>query len=130
MDHSVLLQRLQRCIGIDGTALKWCSSYLSGRNQRVCIGDSVSDPVYLNYSVPQGSVLGPKWFLIHIVLILLGLLFLGIIFLINSYADDDQIYMSFKPSQSDAYKYLYQQLRSLCLRHSVVDEAELSEALR
>ena len=27
--------------------------------------DSVSDPVYLNYSAPQGSVLGPQWFLIY-----------------------------------------------------------------
>ena len=66
VDHSILLERLQSCIGVGGTALKWCCSYLFGRNHRVCIGDSVSDPVYLNYSVPQGSVLGPQWFLIYV----------------------------------------------------------------
>ena len=40
VDHTILLQRLSRGLGISGTALKWFCSYLHGRKQTVLIGDS------------------------------------------------------------------------------------------
>ena len=58
VDHNILLSRLQNHLGIEDTAQAWCKSYLYQRTQHVCIGTAVSDPVVLNYSVPQGSVLG------------------------------------------------------------------------
>ena len=65
VDHKILLLRLSGHLGIKDTALEWCSSNLSHRPQRVCIGEATSDPVILDYSVPQGSVLGPQLFSIY-----------------------------------------------------------------
>ena len=56
---SVLLHQLQSDIGISGTAVKWFKSYLSERQQSVRIGDTRSEPSFLECGVPQGSVLGP-----------------------------------------------------------------------
>ena len=47
------------CIIISGTALDWFTSYLSDRCQQVKIHNYISDPVYISFGVPQGSVLGP-----------------------------------------------------------------------
>ena len=35
VDHTVFLNRLRHCIGINGTALSWFKSYLTNRSQRV-----------------------------------------------------------------------------------------------
>ena len=40
--------------------LAWMTSYLTDRCQTVCIDGEQSNPVIMKYSVPQGSVLGPK----------------------------------------------------------------------
>ncbi|XP_030845633.1 uncharacterized protein LOC115925755 [Strongylocentrotus purpuratus] len=45
VDHRVLLQRLQE-VGIGGSDLSWCQSYLDGRTQAVRIGENdFSDPM-------------------------------------------------------------------------------------
>lgn len=62
IDHAILLERLRTVFGIDGIALKWFESYLSGRSFRVKVGNSLSDIHDLKYGVPQGSVLGPLLF--------------------------------------------------------------------
>jgi hypothetical protein len=38
-------------------------SYLTGRTQRVRVGDYLSKTIYCNSGVPQGSHLGPLFFL-------------------------------------------------------------------
>ena len=66
VDHDKLLQILENEIGIAGTALKWFTSFLKGRSQKVMIGEEFSDVLELLYGVAQGSVLGPPLFKIYI----------------------------------------------------------------
>ena len=92
IDHSVLLHGLQTSFGISGAPLDWFKSYLSARSQHVSIPGTLSDSLPLNWGVPQGSYLGP-------------LLYSSKLFNIierhlpnsHCYADDSQIYLSFKP---------------------------------
>ena len=60
-----LLFKLEQC-GINGDVLKWIESYLTGRTQRVFVGSSLSQSQVTSAGVPQGSVLGPLFFLIYI----------------------------------------------------------------
>ena len=62
VDHGLLLNMLQFKYHISGSALKWLKSFLSGRTQRVRVGDSLSDSLVVDFGVAQGSVLGPLLF--------------------------------------------------------------------
>ena len=97
IDHNILLKRLHDIFGVHGNALKWCQSYLKSRPQYVRINNSSSNPVIHDFSLPQGSVLGPLLFTIYIypihdIIVKYGLSY-------HIYADDTQLYFSFKPSQ-------------------------------
>ena len=100
VDHKILLSRLQYHLGIHDIALDWCKSYLLNRPQHVCIGNAISKPVILDYSVPQGSVLGPQWFTIYTSPVRDIILKYNLNY--HVYADDTQLYITFKSSQEPA----------------------------
>ena len=65
MNHAVLLQKLCN-FGITGSLLQWCESYLSNRRQRVVLDGISSSWSNISSGVPQGSLLGPLFFVIFI----------------------------------------------------------------
>ena len=99
VDHTILLERLQTRFGITGAALKWVESYFENRRQQVLINDVKSDEVHLDCNVPQGSVLGPKFFLDYESP--LGEIIRSHGVEAHFYADDTQLYLSFKPDKQE-----------------------------
>ena len=51
VDHSILLKRMSSKFGLNGTALDWFRSYLSGRSQRVSVRGSVSVKCNMRYDM-------------------------------------------------------------------------------
>ena len=100
IDHSILLERLEKRYGIRSVVLSWFRSYLTSRTQTVVIGDSESRPRELVYGVPQGSVAGAPLFTFY------SAPLSDVIKAHNinhvMYADDTQLYLLFKPSDRDS----------------------------
>ena len=65
MNHKILLKKLQN-YGIRGVAYKWFESYLTNHYQTAKIADTLSETKLITCGVPQGSILGPILFLIHV----------------------------------------------------------------
>ena len=65
VEYSVLLSNLP-FYGVAGNEVMWIKSYLSGRFQYVHYHNVKSQLQRVKFGVPQGSILGPLLFLIHI----------------------------------------------------------------
>ena len=63
--HRGLLHKLHG-VGIRGQLLTWIHSYLENRKQAVVIKGEISNFLTVTAGVPQGSVLGPLFFLLYI----------------------------------------------------------------
>lgn len=66
LDHLRLLSKLSEKFGFETSAVKLIGDYLSDRFQCLSIGDHVSGPMLNRTDVPQGSVLGPLVFSMHV----------------------------------------------------------------
>jgi hypothetical protein len=96
VDHDILICRLNTSYGINGTAIQWFRSYLTGQSQYVRRGSVKSSIVRLVCGVPQGPVSGPILFVLYTA---------DLIHLIERhslhphlYADDTQVYGSCSPA--------------------------------
>ena len=63
--HRRLIGKL-RLYGIDGSIATWIESFLHNRTQRVVIDGHYSSEAEVSSGVPQGTVMGPLLFLLHI----------------------------------------------------------------
>jgi hypothetical protein len=100
IDHEILLSRLKKTFGIDGVALEWFRSYLSGRTQSVRVSGCSSRPSTLRCGIPQGSILGPLLFILYASPIQDIINRLGL--WNHCYADDTQSYYRCVPDQMDS----------------------------
>ena len=64
VDHELLLKKLE-AYGIVNTELKWCRSYLNGRKQLVHLSGKESSKAPMKHGIPQGSILGPLFFILQ-----------------------------------------------------------------
>ena len=103
VNYIPLLNRLKCRFEIEGIVLSWIEQYLIGRIQRVVIDNpgqgqpQAQSPSYtLTSRVPQYSVLGPILFTLY--MSLLGNIFPKHNILYSLYVDDQQNYLSSKPS--------------------------------
>ena len=91
LNHDILLTKL-KYYGCSQDSINWFGSYLKNRKQHVSINGVQSDSEYCNYGIPQGSILGPLLFLIHVNDLPYHLSKLSI----HMYADDTTVYFCSK----------------------------------
>ena len=108
VDHQLLLDILRNKFRIEGTALKWFKSYLTGRKWKVVINGTYSCDQEATCGVPQGSILGPLLF--NMYLSDLHKIAENSNMYRKSFADDNQLYTAFIPKYPSninliAYQY-------------------------
>ena len=65
VDHNILVRKLE-CYGIDELNLQWCVNYLTNRFQSTLANGKLSSSKEITCGVPQGSVLGPLFFILYV----------------------------------------------------------------
>ena len=94
VDHGIPLQRLHTSNNINGLALGWFRSCLTGRRESVLYGGATTSAALVEYGVPQGAVLGPLLFVLYTSDVPRGINAFGLLSVV--YADDTQIYIKVK----------------------------------
>ena len=101
IDHTILLRLwLNDWFWVIGKALGWFKLYLTGRCQRIRLGDCLSSRADLPFGVPRGSIFGPLLFTLYTNS--LSSMISGHPIPHHLYADDSQPYVSFASCDSAA----------------------------
>ena len=88
--HGILLSILEKSFGVTGTALDWIRSFLVGRFQIFQIGPDKSSAVIVFFGLPQGTILGPLFYIVYTADIETIIEKHGV--KMHLYADDTQLY--------------------------------------
>ena len=93
VDHSLLLQRLERTFGLSGTVLCWLTSYKTDRSQQVVTAVICHTNTHSQYGSEfhRGSVLGPLLFVLYTADLSRVVASHGLV--LHQYADDCRIYI-------------------------------------
>ena len=115
--HTPLLQKLLD-IGLNPYLLRWIESYLTNREQFTVVNGYSSTSLPILSGVPQGSVLGPLLFIVHINDVVNQILPDSNI---NLFADDIALYRTI--NSPDDYVRLQDDIRSVscCLGSKYLD---------
>ena len=88
VSHPILIKKLYAC-GITGNVLELCTSYLKNRTQFVVYDGVKSYTKSIDCGVPQGSILGPLFFIVFMNIFHVSQSLFKIL-----YADDTSIFLS------------------------------------
>ena len=94
--HDGLIHKLKRC-GVSGQLLLLIQSFLSGRKQRTVLNGQSSNWADISAGVPQGSILGPLFFLVYI-----NDLAIGLRCNVKLFADDTSLFTVVEDSNTAA----------------------------
>ena len=116
VNHKILLEKLYYA-GIKNSTLNWIENYLYGRFQRTICNGSISELRSVTCGVPQGSILGPLFFILYIN---------DIQFILGEnnyqlYADDTVIYCSDKSANlaEEKLQYLMNKFSTWCVQNTL-----------
>ena len=98
IDQCLLIEILKKTYGLDGRVILWIESYLKERTFGVIINGSESKKHKLLHGVPQGSILGPLFFIMYVSGLSTVAENCGM--QIHIYADDTNLYLGFAPGSS------------------------------
>ena len=94
--HDGLIYKLKRC-GVSGQLLLLIQSFLGGRKQRTVLNGQSSNWGDISAGVPQGSILGPLFFLVYI-----NDLAIGLRCNVKLFADDTSLFAVVEDSNTAA----------------------------